>query len=105
MKEEDFASQIEDLLRHGGWLWTHFRPAWSDKGYRTPISGDKGFPDYVAIKGEDLLFIELKGDGGSLSPEQKDWRLALLETEAEYYCWWPKDFELARQRLWPRESE
>jgi|6_EtaG_2_1085325.scaffolds.fasta_scaffold24485_2 hypothetical protein len=81
MNESDFASQVEDLLTLFGWRWTHFRPAWSSKGYRTPIRGYKGFPDYVATHpvARRLLFIELKSDNGKPTPEQDEWLSELQE--------------------------
>lgn len=73
ISETAFASQVEDLLKLYGWRWTHFRPAWSSKGYRTPIKGHKGFPDYVAVRPPRLLFIELKDQYSKPSPEQEAW--------------------------------
>ena len=73
ISETAFASQVEDLLKIFHWRWTHFRPAWSAKGYRTPIKGYKGFPDYVAVRPPRLLFTELKSDKTKTSPEQNEW--------------------------------
>ena len=73
ISETAFASQVEDLLKLFGWRWTHFRPAWSSKGYRTPIKGDKGFPDYCCVRPPRLLFIELKDQYTKSTPEQEGW--------------------------------
>lgn len=73
ISETAFASQVEDLLKIYGWRWTHFRPAWSNKGYRTPIKGHKGFPDYCAVRPPRLLFAELKDEYSKPTPEQDGW--------------------------------
>lgn len=79
ISETAFASQVEDLLKLYGWRWTHFRPAWSRKGYRTPIKGHKGFPDYCAVRPPRLLFIELKDQYSKPTPEQEAWLNDLRE--------------------------
>lgn len=81
ISETAFASQVEDLLKLYQWRWTHFRAAWSSKGYRTPIKGHKGFPDYVAVRPPRLLFIELKDRYSKPSPEQESWLEDLKDCE------------------------
>ncbi len=73
ISETAFSTQVEDLLKLYQWRWTHFRPAWSSKGYRTPIKGHKGFPDYVCVRPPRLIFAEIKSEIGKLSPEQDGW--------------------------------
>ena len=77
--EQDRQSRITDALELYQWLWCHFRPAYTAKGYRTAIEGHKGFPDIVAVHPARgiLLFCEVKPNGGKLSPEQIEWRDAL----------------------------
>jgi len=110
MNETAFASQIEDLLKIFRWRYCHFRPAWSTKGWRTAIRGDKGFPDYVAVRNGMCLFIELKGDKGKLSPDQGEWAKE-LEAVAKnnlgvmYYQWHPSDFDRAMEVLKSEEVE
>jgi len=119
MNEEDFSTQVEDALTRFGWRWMHQRPAKTEKGWRTALSGHKGFLDYVAVRRHRLLFIELKGDTGKTSPEQDEWLNDLREcqktivfdpaiikngvasinlrktsnvlTTPEVYLWYPKD--------------
>ncbi len=117
MTESQLAALLEGtgkrpgLLGLGGWTWTHFRPAQSLKGWRTPLSGDKGFPDYVCVRETfpfsqdrtvpdyELIFIELKGDGGKVSAEQKVWHDLLRKAGQRMYVWWPEDFEEAKAVL------
>ena len=77
ISEADLASYVEDLLNLYRWRWVHFRPAQSERGWRTPIRGGgpdgfkgKGLPDYIAVKASRLLFIELKSEKGKLSKAQ-----------------------------------
>lgn len=73
--------RITQALRQYSWLHTHFRPLRTEAGYRTPLSGDKGYPDITAVHPERglLLFIEVKSDKGRLSSEQEAWITALRE--------------------------
>ena len=58
MTERDFSSAVEATLSLLGWRWSHFRAARTRHGWRTPLSGDQGFPDIVAVRDERLAFIE-----------------------------------------------
>jgi len=103
VNESDFSSQIEDALELYGWKWVHFRPARVRRNgkdtYETPYTGHRGALDYYAVRGSRIIFFELKGDGGKLRPEQKEWIEALKETCAEVYVWWPKDSDEAMEVL------
>ena len=100
MTEEELVDTLLGYGKQGGWLCTHFRPAKTNKGYRTPIQGDKGYFD-ITMMHEELrrtLFIECKSKSGSLQPDQKRWRAAaLVMPGSEYYLWKPKDLPVARQ--------
>ena len=100
-----------------GWLCTHFRPALTARGWRTPIQGAKGFPDVVLAKGGRVIFAEIKGRGDKLSYEQCVWLDTLAECDypstgingVEVYLWEPKDWTsglitdiLTGQQLGPR---
>lgn len=78
LKERDFASQVEDLFERFGWHWVHSRPALTDKGWRTALSGRKGFPDYFAVRPPRIVISELKSETGEIAPEQQEW-LDILE--------------------------
>ena len=47
MNEAQFTARVIDTARPYGWLVTHFRPAKTEKGWRTPLQGDSGFVDLV----------------------------------------------------------
>ena len=92
MTEADLQSAVMDAARILGWRRAHFRPAQTSKGWRTPVSGDgKGFPDLVLVR-ERVLFVELKGHGGRVSPEQHAWLEALDRAGAECYLWTPSSW-------------
>lgn len=94
VSEQDFSSQVEDLLKMFGWRYTHFRPAYTSKGYRTPLTGHKGFPDYCCVRNNRLLFLELKSETGKLSDEQAEWITILGQVVGiEVGVYRPSDFE------------
>jgi hypothetical protein len=100
MKEASYAKQIEYLLDLYGWRWCHYEPAVRQSGnWATPLRGDKGEPDYRAVRSGRLVFIEIKGDGGRLTPDQKGWIADLLEAGVETYVWHPEDLEIAKEVL------
>jgi hypothetical protein len=63
-----------------GWLWTHF-PSGENRteatGARLKRMGlQKGWPDFILISPTGIFHaLELKRPGGTLTPEQKDFRL------------------------------
>ena len=92
--EKDFSSQIESLLNIFGWHWCHFRPARTEHGWRTALSGHKGFLDYIATKPPRLLIFELKSEKGKVSSEQQEWIDLLKQcTGAEVYLWKPSQID------------
>ena len=107
ISETAFSSQVFDLLNLFQWRWCHIRPAFSSKGYRTPIQGHdpdgfkgKGLPDIIAVKellsGEVVtLFAELKSEDGKLELAQRRWIELLIRTRgsAFTFIWIPSQFE------------
>jgi len=76
--EESWQNWQIRKLQENGWRVHAERPAWSAKGYRTPIQGDEGFPDVISTHEQVnyCLVIENKSMTGSLSPAQEKWCLA-----------------------------
>lgn len=84
--EAEVQATLVDAARQFGWRFAHFRPARTAHGWRTAMTGDVGFPDLTLARGSRLVFIEVKGEKGRLSPEQKAWRDALLAVPGVE--WW-----------------
>lgn len=97
--ERDFQKAVTDVLSALGWMHCHFRPARTTGGWRTPLSGDKGFPDVVAVRGDRVLFLELKAEKGRLSPEQGRWLAALGLAGQEVHCFRPSDWDVLEEAL------
>lgn len=47
MSEQELVDKALQLAGMAGWWWHHTRPAWTARGFKTPLGGMVGFPDYV----------------------------------------------------------
>ncbi len=105
ISEAEFKDQLLEFAKHCGWLFCHFRPARTSKGWRTAIQGTKGFPDLVLVRVEAagrgrLIFAELKRDGAKPRPDQTIWLGALRQVPGvEVYLWSPRDWAEVEQVL------
>jgi len=91
--ERELQKGVLDVARILGYRCHHTRPAWTSKGYRTPISGNIGFPDLVLVGHGRLLIRELKVGKNVLSAEQSAWICALEEAVADVGVWTETDWE------------
>ena len=94
MKEKDFMAQVIDVAHANHWLCAHFRPAMMANGHWvTAVQADgKGYPDLTLVKPPRVLFVEVKGDDGRMSPEQVVWIGNLKSCPGvETYVWRQKD--------------
>lgn len=98
--ERDWQRQVTDAADLYGWSWAHFRPARTDRGWRTPVSGPlgAGFPDLVLVR-ERVIYVELKAEGARLSPAQREIHDRLRDAGAELHVWRPSDLPLALEVL------
>ncbi len=105
--EADFQQQVIDLAHFHGWKVAHFRPAKTEKGWRTAVAADgKGFPDLVLVHPgkKKIIYAELKGQPSSpISIDQEEWLIALYNAGAEAHIWRPADFELIARTLEGKE--
>jgi hypothetical protein len=101
MSEEDLQAQILQLAKLEGWLRHHTRPARTqDGGWRTPLQGDKGYPDLTLAHPDGLVVIaELKTQRGKPTVEQDVWLDALNGAELYSACWRPSDWDFIEQLL------
>lgn len=91
-KGDAWETEIIAKAKACGWLVHHVRPARTAQGWRSPISGHKGFPDLtLAHPRYGVFFVELKaGVDARLSPEQKQWH-ERLGLNAPVHVWRPED--------------
>ena len=80
MKEKDFQAQVIRIAKALGWLIYHT--------YDSRRS-EPGFPDLVMVRGDRILYRELKTEKGRLTPHQKIWGEKLSEAGADYAVWRP----------------
>ena len=95
MNETEFMKQVTDLAEILGWSWVHFRPAQTQRGWRTPVSGPmgKGWPDLFLVRGHRSIAAELKSGTGKVAPEQYAVLELLQATGVETFVWRPADFD------------
>ena len=95
MSENVFLDLVLRLAKMNGWRVAHFRTAQTPRGgFITAVQADgKGYPDLTMVRGDRLVFAELKAERGSMEPEQKEWITDLKTTGAEVYKWKPRDWE------------
>jgi len=102
--EAAFQQTVIDLAHMLGWKVAHFRPARTEKGWRTPVAADgAGFPDLVLVR-ERVVFMELKSDRGRLSVAQRAWLDDLSAAGVEAYCFYPDEFDAVRDVLGRQEG-
>ena len=90
--EADWLRTVTDYATLRGWLWTHFRPAQTDRGWRTSLSGYPGFPDIFAVRGNRVVVVELKSMNGRLTEGQREWLDRLSLTGIETHVFRPSDW-------------
>jgi VRR-NUC domain len=82
--ERDYQRTVIDAAKMFGWRVHHARPAWTKRGYRTPITGHAGFPDLVlAHPNVGVLFVELKYST-KLTDDQQRWGDVLTQAGADW---------------------
>lgn len=96
--EADLQKAVINMATAAGWRWFHPPKAGVRKNgsVRTTVPG---FPDLTLVRGERLVFIELKRETGVVSPAQADWHAALHQAGAEVYVVRPSDLPTIRRIL------
>ncbi|HJZ56769.1 MAG TPA: hypothetical protein VKE74_17510 [Gemmataceae bacterium] len=88
--EAGFTQAVIQLARLHGWRCAHFRAARTVGGWRTPVSGDVGFPDLVLARRERLVVAELKIGRGRPTDEQSAWLSAFTAAGVQAFIWTPE---------------
>jgi hypothetical protein len=108
VSEAQFQSQIIKHAKLWRWRVHHVRPALTGRGWRTPLQGDKGFPDLVLAKSWPdgravMVLAELKAQRvKDVEPDQQAWLdvLSLLDAPQVIVATWrPMDWEDVRKVL------
>lgn len=89
MTEAEFLDRIIGCAKWTGWLVCHFRPARTDKGWRTPLQGMPGFVDLILAQNGTVLMAEVKTEDGRQSKYQELWQEQMGE---HYLLWRPHDW-------------
>lgn len=92
---------IIELAHMYGWRvahWPSVRITGRGGGsyYATPLAADsKGFPDLVLCRPQDrVMFVEVKGDGDKVRPEQVEWIHDLASVPGvDMFVWTPEDLD------------
>lgn len=91
LTEREFQSQVIGLASFYGWRHYH-----THDSRRSPA----GFPDLVLVRGEELIFAELKTEKGRVRLEQVEWMAALEHVPGvDVFLWRPSDFDGLHDRL------
>jgi glycine/D-amino acid oxidase-like deaminating enzyme len=100
VSEASLQTSVIELAQISGWRVAHFRPARTEKGWRTPVSADgAGFPDLVLTRPPELLVLELKAERGKLAAAQREWLQQLEMCGVEIYVWRPSQWAEIQERL------
>jgi hypothetical protein len=97
LSEAAWQSRVTDYAALKRWQWMHLRPARTEHGWRTAVSGPlgKGWVDLLLVRGDRLILAELKRDGQNPTVEQR-WvleQLAELGSERVLVTVWrPQDW-------------
>jgi hypothetical protein len=98
MTEAALSESAIELAHLFGWRGAHFRPARTIHGWRTPVAADgAGWPDLTMVRGDRIIFAELKSCSGKLSGGRQDW-LDLLSAAARHTCGDQSSGSTARSR-------
>lgn len=80
--EKAYQAQVIKIAKMLGWRVHHSRSVQLANGrYATPLQGHAGLPDLILAKDGRVVFIELKGTGGSVQDSQLSWATALTGDE------------------------
>ena len=80
MTEKQLQTVIIQLAELLGWLVYHTHDSRRSQA---------GFPDLVLVRGNRIIFAELKSEKGRTRPEQVKWLTALAGATPEVYTWRP----------------
>jgi len=95
LSESAFQAQVIHYAKLRSWRIAHFRPALDRRGrWKTAVQADgAGFPDLCIVRGNRIIWAELKSPTGVVSAEQQQWLDALRMASQDVYLWRPDDWD------------
>lgn len=81
MTEAQLQNCVRDCAQLFGWRFYH---PWIS------VKSAGGFPDCTMVRGDRIIFAELKGVRGKVSEAQEAWLSDLAEAGVETYLWRPE---------------
>lgn len=96
--EASWQRTVLDLARRLGWLAYH-PPKAGVRANGSVRLVPAGFPDLTLVRGDRLVFAELKRETGKTTPAQDEWLAALAATGAQTFVWRPSDLDHVRTVL------
>lgn len=96
ISEADFQTQVVDLAHRLGWTVNHTYRGRTAKGAWRTNATSPGFPDLCLLRAStrQLVFLELKREGGKPTPAQVEWITGLQQVPGvEAYIAAPSDME------------
>lgn len=88
--EFSFLAQVRAVAGDYQWLIYHTHNS---------KRSEAGFPDLVLVRGERVIFAELKTMKGKVTPDQNKWLAALRRAEREVYVWRPDEWDAIHEVL------
>lgn len=92
ISEAAFQRDVEKVLKRFGWLYFH-APDNKPNRFGQIQNIKAGFPDLCAVRGDRVVYAELKRQLGVVSEDQEKWHEALRNAGQEVYVWRPSDME------------
>ncbi|MDQ5821310.1 MAG: VRR-NUC domain-containing protein [Actinomycetota bacterium] len=95
LTEAEFSSLIVDVARLAGWRKYH-----THNSRRSSF----GFPDWILVKDDRMLAVELKTEKGKVKPDQQAWLDALARVPGvDSFVWRPSDWDQVVETLTGRK--
>ncbi len=97
MSEAQLLAHVRDAAKKLGWLMAHFNDSRREvkPGVHVGDTDATGFPDCVLVRGNRIIFAELKTEKGKVSGEQMQWLSNLTVARGEKQLveiWRPVDW-------------
>ncbi|MCC7369674.1 MAG: VRR-NUC domain-containing protein [Chloroflexi bacterium] len=105
LSEREFQAHVLAVAKRNGWHWFHDQATNAPR--RCPGCGAvrrgprnaAGLPDLLLVRGERLIWAELKAQDGTTTPEQREWIARLRAAGETVHVWRPADWPVIEKEL------